>query len=306
MEEIPSNLFKNIIKLVDFLFYDLNFKKTIIKSYTITYFIKTFKNLLDDPYYQFFKITSCFHLASKVCEESKHLSKYVESIENGLYNYRIRPIIFEIAPLNKIKFNFFDIISKSIISFEMEIIQSLQFQFKIKLPTDFLNEYINKILRWHLKEGTEIFNDLKYELQYQTKKFSNDLLHSLIYYQNEPEIIAYSLIKLSLLILNINIPNLKNYEWSNFLLSNLNQILINEIFLKIKDFFFSSFNKNNFKFPKNLLEKWIIIPYKTNFLIEEFCKPPPENILNKINIKINIFSTNCISKIPNLKPPPLL
>lgn len=259
---------------------------------------------------------SCLHLATKVCESPIPITKFTNCIIQASGDWRSGfQDIFDTLDGIKIPSpkNTTEIVelNEKLLKSEMRAIVALDFNFDVVKPHDLLENYIEKILKWHLKPDSEFYQPLKAELIGYCKCFLNDLQITPIFYLYKPELLAISIISMAFKIIKLPLVSPVKNPWYFYLAPNLidSEVLgvINEVDNFFTDLFVKQrkqvFFERKTNIPDIIMEKtWIKYPYFP-FKNIPLCPPPPLSKIDKLVKGSESFTDSELDHIPKFPPP---
>ena len=216
-QQVPDDVMECVVIIQKHLFQSVQLKDPTICAYAFQYFIKTVKSCSIDPINIVIRAIAALHLASKVCEEAKLLSRIVYALEDcklkeNLISYFNRLGIYQ---------QILDMDPQVLIEYskiaELDIIQDLEFDFSIDLPYNYIKDFTNTVIHWHLNKENEYYTKIIDETYKTSLIFLNDLQMSYVFYKFPPKVIAQTALRLSFHLLHLTLPDFRNTRWYSLL-----------------------------------------------------------------------------------------
>ena len=312
-QAIPLNIIKDMIQLLNIFTKLFKINDVYCRAYAMTYLYNFYKKTKKNPHEYALYTISSLNLSFKVCNTSISYSKFIMEIEYAKRNQNT-PMMKLLNSLGGLPYlegkesiaQLNDLFARK----EIDIIIALNFNLNIVLPYDVSIPFIEKILSWHIKKSSPIFQQLKEELVQKCWIFLNDLQYKIEFYTYSSEEIALPAIELTFFLLDLPLVSPNNRIWIQF----LSPSIIPEIFTKLtnqfKQYFSIFFQSKSFdeKAKLNTPVKpelfFQFINYPIIPLQETPISPPPDIELIEKIVKDSIyFKKYDADHIPRVPPP---
>lgn len=307
---IGRDILESVSEIHKYVCSRLDIKNPAVSALAMIYFRKTYNDA--KPNMLLYKCFSTIHLASKVCEEQKHLARSLNVFqdilksEKGIYIKCLKILGYnkndDILDTNKANSSDFQ---RKLINCELELLSSLNFKLKYKLPYDYMDSYIKTILGWCLDINDVQYKYLLEDLKCCATVFSKAIHISDIFFTYDPRAIALATIDLSFGVLKIKPPDTGRFNWSTHVDSRIDFSYFDRCREGISDFFrYNKFSYNKHTYHESILNRWI--KYPIEILQEEpMCPPPDFSLLEELAGTKNIVFRMWSDFVPQLPPPPI-
>ena len=306
-KKIPDDIVESAIILQKQLHQSVGLKDPISRAYAIQFFKDTYSENKLNPYHHTFRAVSALHLASKVCEDAKILSRFVTALEECKRKENVAAALTILGPINDIGKEFVPFVTSQLKTYELDLIQDLQFNFQVTLPYDYIYQFIATVIHWHVSERFTLFESIQNKVTRSCNAFLNDLQMSPIFYNYSPKVVAVAAVRLSFVMQHLKVPNLNTKPWYSVLVPDEKTETIDECTDKIRKYFESKgFYIEKFETPsfsENALEEWIFTPIEDCRGKEPICDPPSIELLEEFTGKKDAFNTLWSDHIPSMPPP---
>ena len=306
-KKAPDLVVESAIILQKHIFQAVGLKDAISRAYAIHYFKETYNENEKNPYHHTFRAVAALHLASKVCEDAKILARFVSALDECKKKEALSQTFAILGQINDIGKDFVPFVTSELRSYELDLIQDLKFNFQVTLPYDYIPEFVTTVVHWHVSKRYALYKEIREKIIRNCTTFLNDLQMTPIFYNYKPKVVAQASIRLSFVLMHLNVPNPNKRPWYSYLVPEEKIEVLDECTNKIRKYFESrGFIIEKLEapmFPVNSLNQWYITPVEDYRGKEPPCEPPPKEHLESFTGPKDAFNNLWTDHEPELPPP---
>lgn len=306
-QKVPDSIITCVLTLHKEIFKKVKLTEPILRAYALHYFKVTYKENKDDEYFLIYRAIAALHLASKVCEDGKMLEILVKALEECRGKDSLTEVFALLGEIHRINTDFVKTVTESCRLAELDIIQDLQFSFKVVLPYDYMENYIYNVVHWHLPPSTMSYQNIISATKQNCYKFLNDLQLTPTFYNFTPPTVALAAVSLSFYMEHLNVPDFNGKPWAQILEPTVDMKQLNTCIDQIKDFFKRKglvienlFHKID---REDALSEWYICPVEDHRSEEPRCSPPDQENMLAFRCTEDAFSNIWSDHRPPIPPP---
>ena len=306
-KKAPDLVVESAIVLQKQIFQAVGLKDAISRAYAIHYFKETYNENEKNPYHHTFRAVAALHLASKVCEDAKILARFVSALDECKKKENLSQAFAVLGQVNDIGKDFVPYVTSELRSYELDLIQDLKFNFQVKLPYDYVPEFVTTVVHWHVSTRYALYKEIREKIIRNCTTFLNDLQMTPIFYNYKPKVVAQASVRLSFVLMHLKVPNPNKTPWYSYLVPEEKIEVLDECTNKIQKYFESRgiiIEKLEAPmFPENSLNQWYIRPIEDYRGKEPPCEPPPKELLQSFTGQKDAFNNLWTDHAPILPPP---
>lgn len=310
---VPQQIVKGVITLHRFICKDpeVNLNCAPVRAIAMAYLKKCYRGQADDDSYLLYLAVAALHLASKVYDEPRCLPRLVTALDNARNKPELCAAFPCLSSIKTIGQEFRSIVTNKLIRVENDLIFLLDFKLKVLLPYEFAQNYVDRIIHWHIDTSDPLYNPLLTEIYDTSSIFLNDLMRSHLFFQYPPDIIAQAAVRLTFELYDLPLvsPNTA-IQWYGLILPFRDECEMCDAYQQIRQVFielgvFKSKRQLKNQIHHKKFTEWYITPVDDLNTIDKMCPPPPLEMMKQISGENNAFNELYTDRKPKLEPPPI-